>query len=147
VEFAISVPVLFTLMFGFMMIAFAVYTLHTVSEAAHDAARWASVRGSSCSANTPNQTDCNATQAEIQSYIQGLEYPGIDPSNLTVTATWLSPSSTTPTTWTACASESGCNGPSDAVQVVVSYHFPLTIPFLPSNSRTLSGTAQMVIQQ
>jgi Flp pilus assembly protein TadG len=148
VEFAISVPILFMLLFGFMEVALGIYTLHTCSEAARDAARWAIVRGSSSCTNTPNLTDCNATASEIQSYVQNTGYPGIDPNNLTVTTTWYSPSASTPTTWTACALESGCNGPGDAVQVVVNYKFPLVILFLPSSSSpTLSGTAQMVIAQ
>lgn len=146
VEFAISVPILFTLMLGFMAMALADYSLHTVSEAARDAARWAIVRGSSCSTNTPSQTDCNATSAEIQSYIQNTGYPGIDPKSLTVTTTWLSPSAATPTTWTPCA-PAVCNDPGDAVHVVVNYKFPLVIPFITSSSPTLSGTAQMVIAQ
>lgn len=145
VEFAIAVPILFMLLIGFIEIALAVYSNHAVSEAAMEAARWAMVRGSSSCSNTPNLTDCDATADEIQSYVRNLGFPGISSNALSVTTTWLSPSASTPTTWTACAST--CNAAGDAVQVVVSYQFPLEIPFVPSSSPTFSGSAQMVIAQ
>ncbi len=133
------------MLIGFMEVALAVYSGHAVSEEAKEAVRWAMVRGSSSCANTPDLTDCDATAAQIKSYVQNLGYPGLDSKRLTVTPTWLSPSAETPTTWTACATI--CNAPGDAVQVVVSYAFPLNIPFVPSSSPTVKGSAQVVIAQ
>ncbi len=145
VEFALAVPILFSLLIGLVDMSLAVYSTHYVSEAAREAARWAMVRGSSSCTNTPNLTDCDATAAEIQTYVQNLDFPGINSNNLSVSTTWLSPSASTPTTWTSCGST--CNAAGDAVQVVVSYQFPLDIPFISSNSFNFSGTAQMVISQ
>ena len=145
VEFAFSASVLFMLLIGIMFVCLALYTRHFVSEAALEGARWAMVRGSASCTNTPDLTDCDATAAEIQAYVQDLSYPGITSQSVTVTPAWLSSSASPPATWTACAGT--CNAPGNAVQVTVSYPFPLTIPFLPANTLTFSSTSQLVISQ
>ncbi len=153
VEFAMSASVLMVLLIGIVYTCFALYTAHFVSEAALSGARWAMVRGSASCTDTPNLTDCNATVAQIQTHVQGLSYPGINSSSLTVTPTWCSASATTPTTWTSCSSSTS-NAPGNAVQVVVSYPFPLPIPTAAlnhltniSHTFTLTSTSQLVISQ
>lgn len=152
VEFALSVSVLMGLLIGILFVCLALYTRHFVSEAALEGARWAMVRGSASCTNTPSLTGCNATQAQIQTYVQSLSFPGINSQSLAATTTWLSLSASTPATWTACATT--CNAPGNAVQVVVTYPFPFSIPSLTvktlsisTNTLTFSSTAQLVISQ
>src|ERR1700751_4198757 len=76
-EIAIASAVVFALLFGVIQVAYALYTYEYVSEAAREAARYAIVRGSTSCTNTPNLANCNATGTEIQTYVQGLGYPGL----------------------------------------------------------------------
>lgn len=76
-------------------------------------------------------------------YVQHLGYPGIDMSSsrLGVTATW-------PTTGAACTPiASPCNNPGNLVKVVVTYQYPLAIPFVPKANLNMSSTSEMVISQ
>jgi Flp pilus assembly protein TadG len=139
VEFAIASSVLLMLMFGIIELCFALYTYNYVSDAARVATRYAVVRGSSCTA----LPDCGITAGELQNYVRGIGYPGINPRKLTVRTTWLSFNPGPPTTWDACAGQ--CNEPSNAVKIQVSYDFPLFLPFWRSTSLQLTSTSQMVI--
>ncbi len=130
--------VLFAMLFGIIEFSLALYTFNYVSDAAREGTRYAIVRGTSCNV----LTNCNVTAAQIQTYIQKLGYPGMNPSNTTVTTTWFSPSAA-PVTWTACGSP--CEAPGNAVQVTVTYSFPLSIPFVPKETLSLHSTSMMVI--
>jgi len=141
VEFALSVSILVMMLFGIIEACFGLYACNYVSDAAREATRYAIVRGSSCT----GMSDCGATQAQIQTYVSSLTYPGIDVNNVTVTATWLSLNSTPPTAWTACAGQ--CNAPGNAVQVQVTYPFALNIPFWKKSTVNLNSTSQAVISQ
>ncbi len=145
IEMAFVGGTVVTILMALMQVSLALFSYDYVSNAARTASRYAMVRGADSCTNTPNLSNCNATAAEIQSYVQGLNYPGIDSANLTVTTTWLSASSTTPTTWTACADQ--CNAPGNQVKVVVSYPFPFDIPFLSQSTLTMTSTSQMIIAQ
>lgn len=139
VEAAVSFIFLIAAMFGIFEMSLALFAYHYISDAAREATRYASVRGSQCT----NLDHCGATSAQIQSYIQGSAFPGIDMPNVSVTATWLSASSSQPTTWSACNNQ--CNVPGNQVQVVVSYPFPLSIPLVPHSTINMSSTSAMVI--
>jgi len=144
VEMAVSSAVFFAMFIGIFEMCMALYAYHFVSDAAREASRYAMVRGSnSCSFN-PSLTNCNATSAEIQTWVQSLGYPGLSKSNLTATTTWLTASATQPTTWSTCASGT-CNVPGNQVQVVVTYAFPLAIPFWKKGTLTISSASRMVI--
>ncbi len=145
IEMAFVGGTVVAILMALMQVSLALFSYDYVSNAARTASRYAMVRGANSCSNTPNLSNCNATAAEIQSYIQGLNYPGIDSGNLTVTTTWLSASSTTPTTWTACAGQ--CNAPGNQVKVVVSYPFPLEIPFVSRSTLTMTSTSQTIIAQ
>ena len=147
VEMAIASAVLFALLFGVIQVAWALYTYEYVSEASREAARYAIVRGNTSCTNTPNLSNCNATWQEIQTYVQGLGYPGLNPSNLTVTTTWCAgDASSGSMTWASC-SASTANSPGNAVNVVVTYPFPLGIPFWKNATVYLSSTSQMTVAQ
>ena len=144
VEFALSCSILCMMLFGIVEVSLAVYTYDFVSEAARDGARYAIVRGAKCA----GMPDCNiSTSGPIQTYIQSLNYPAINTSNLTVTATYVTAASAPPNmTWSSC-SGSGCNKIGNAVNVQVQYPFQFNIPFWPGATIHLSNSSQMVIAQ
>jgi Flp pilus assembly protein TadG len=139
VEFALSVTVLLTLVFGVLIMCLALYSYHFVAEAAREGARYAMVRGSSCTTYSGFTSACPVTSAQVQTYVRSLGFPGISSSKMTVTTTW-------PTTGSACTpSTSPCNNPGNLVRVNASYQFFLSIPFVPTRTLTMTSTSQMVI--
>jgi Flp pilus assembly protein TadG len=141
VEMALASMIMLSMFIGIIEMALALYTNDFISEAAREGARYAMVRGSSCT----SLTNCGATPAQIQTYLRSLSLGGAaSATNMTVTTTWLSASTTIPTTWTSCGATE-CNAPGNAVQVKVSYAFPLTLPWLAKSTLNMSSTAQMVI--
>lgn len=141
VETAISLTLLVSFLLGTFQMALALYTYHFVSDAAREASRYAIVRGSTSCANTPNLTNCGVTADQLQTWVRNLGYPGINPTRLTVTTTW-------PTTGSTCyPSSTPCNNPSNLVNVVVKYAFPLDIPFWKSATINVQSGSQMVISQ
>ncbi len=146
VESAIGYSFLLIILLGSIELFYAFYSEQNVADASRQASRWAALRGSTSCANDANLADCDATRGEIQSFVQGLSYPGIVSANLSVTTNWLKQSTGTPATWTACTSGT-CNVPGNEVQVTVSYAFPLTIPYWKATSITFSSTGTMVIAQ
>lgn len=144
VETAMSIMILLTFMFGAMETGFALYSFHFISEAAREGARYAIVRGSSAGAACSSYTsyDCMASTANIQSYVQYLGYPGINPANMTVTPVW-----STYASGNSCPTNPPCNSPGNQVAVTVQYNFPLNVPFIPSHTYAMSSTAAMIIQQ
>ncbi len=146
VETALSATILIAMLIGMMQMSLALYTYLFVSEAAREATRYAIVRGSTSCTNSPDLPHCNASSADIQNFLRTSGYPGLIANNLTATTSWLTVSSETPAIWSACSSGT-CNGPGNLVNVTVKYTFPLSIPFVPSSTLTMSSTSQMVIAQ
>lgn len=152
VEMALSAALLVSMLFGVIEFGYALYTYQFVTEVARELTRYAIVRGSSCSTSS-TMTNCGFTDsgATLQAYARSAyAYPGMILSNLTVTNTWYLPvknSSGFVTSWSACASGTGCNTPGSIVKVSVSYPFVLNIPFLPQRSMTVSSDSSMVISQ
>jgi Flp pilus assembly protein TadG len=140
VEFALSLTILLTLVFGVLAMCTALYSYHFISEAAREGTRYAIVRGSSCSQYGNLGANCPLTlPAQVQTYVRGLGFPGIDPNNMTVTTTW-------PATGVPCTPmASPCNNPGNQVRVTVTYAFPLSIPFVSKSTLTMTSTSQMVI--
>ncbi len=139
VEMALASMIMLAMIIGFIEMALALYTYDFISEAAREGARYAVVRGSSCTL----LANCGATSAQIQTYLQGLPLGG-SAQYMTVNTTWLSASTTIPTTWTSCGATQ-CNSPGNAVQVQVNYAFPLTLPWLAHSTLHMSSTSQMII--
>lgn len=144
VETAMSITILLTMLFGVMEGAFAVYSYHFISDAAREGTRYAMVRGSSAGSACTSYTSgaCMASKANIQSYVQNLGFPGINPSNMTVNVSWAGyPTGTT------CTPSAACNNPGNQVAVTVIYSFPLNVPFIPPQTYSMSSTAAMIIAQ
>jgi hypothetical protein len=140
VEFILSAIILISLVFGIIALSMAMYSLHFVSYAAREGTRYAIVRGSSCPGILPG---CPApgSGVDVQTYLRGLTYPGINTNKMTVTTTWSGGG-------TACTPSSApCDNPGNLVHVTVSYRFPLNIPYLPSQTLTMTSTSEMVISQ
>lgn len=137
VEMALSVLLLMCLIFGVMEICLALYTYHNISEAAREATRFAIVRGSSC---TSWATACPAADTDITSYVEGLGYPGIDPSKMKVISTWSAYSK-----GSSCPASPPCNSVGNLVTIQVTYQFPLSLPFVSLTTIPMSSTSAMII--
>lgn len=141
IEAAVGFAVLLCVMVAVLQLSLAFYTYHFVGEAAREASRFAMVRGSSSCTNSPNLSYCNATSDQVATWVRGLEYPGINPNNLTVSVTW-------PSTGSNCyPSASPCNNPGNLVNVNVAYSFPFDVPFYGKSTFNLRSASQMVISQ
>ena len=152
-EFAISAIVIFTLLFGIMEFARAMYLYHFVSYAAQAGTRYAIVRGSSWSTACSSSTTgfgCNAANTDVTAYVKSIAPPGVDTSKLSVSATW--PGTAAGSSGATCANTStpaktNDNNPGCIVQVQVTYPFTFIAPFMPTATPTFSATSQQTIQQ
>jgi Flp pilus assembly protein TadG len=163
VEFALVLTILLTLMFGVMDFSQALYAYHFISNAAREATRYASVRGSSfgtaCANPPPVQYACHAVDpggADVTAYVGSIVAPGVyvsgsansscaTPSSvgqLNVCTTWLG---TTPTGATC----STANSPGCVVEVEVLYTYGFFFPFVSKDVSkvTMTSTSETVIQQ
>lgn len=149
VEFAISVLVLLSVVFGIMDFCRAIYAYHFVSYAAQEGARFAMVRGNgwagygACNTSAPPsftaKYDCVAKNTDVQNYVRSIAMPGINANNVAVNTNW-------PGTSSDCATAN--NSPSCPVSVNVTYTFTFMMPFLPrSASLRFSGTSEKAIQE
>ena len=139
VEMAVSSTVLLGVMFAMLQICLAMYAYAITAMVARQTTRYAIVRGSSCSSFA---SACPATSAQIKSYAQGLQYPGVNASNFTVTPTWAAfPSGG------SCTPSASCNNPGNLVKVTVQYSFAVNLPFLKSFTMPLQSTSEMIISQ
>lgn len=152
VEFAISLLLLLTLVFGILGCSLAMYSYHFVTYAAQEGARYAIVRGShwktSCGTSAPPNFaltyGCTAAQSDVQNYVKNLAMPGINQNNVTVTAAWPG---TTPDCSSGCTACATTNKQGCLVKVTVSYRFVPFMPFVPRNSISYSGTSVKTIQE
>jgi Flp pilus assembly protein TadG len=150
VEYALVFILFMTMLLGIADFSRAVYAYHFASNAARDAARYASVRGSTCGVDTSCTTTNDASgvagpftnlqaTTDIQDFVANVPL-GINPSSATLTATpsWPNPNSLTTCTTTF-------NAPGCTVKVQVSYKFSFLSPLVSKNTLTLSSTSQEII--
>lgn len=154
VEMAMASIVFLGVLIGIFEIFMAVYSYHYVSYAARDCARYAMVRGDDCSSDSTTMPNCAITQAELQTHLNNLNFPGINVKDLTVTLSWLQATpvasgSTSTMTWVPCdpTASTTCLDPGNQVKVQVLYTNPLSIPFAKSIALNLQSTSTMVIAQ
>lgn len=129
IEMAVTLPVLFTLLFCFMAMCLAFYSRDMISEAARDGTRYAMLHGASC----PNSTTptCEATATQVNSYVTGLGWPNLGGGTMTVATTY----------------PSGNEAVGSLVQVKVTYVFAIKMAFVPANSLTMTSTSEAYIVQ
>jgi Flp pilus assembly protein TadG len=164
VEYALIFIVFITMLLGIMDFCRLLYTYHFVSNAAREATRYASVRGStcdddsSCSLATPDTGPAAPAKGNtvVQDYVTMLAVPaGINTSStgcagspcLTTTPTWNPAGSNGPTICSTAVNGSGPtpNYPGCTVEVQVSYTFNFLFPLVHISPVTLSSTSEMVI--
>jgi Flp pilus assembly protein TadG len=141
-ETAIVMAALLALMFGIIDFGRATYTYAFVAQLARQGARWAMVRGSSCTA----LEHCNASRTDVQNYVQSLSQGATIASNITVPVNNGLVFSNCP------AGSAANNAPGCTVSVTVQYPFTFMLPYMPKNGGglmqiTMSSTSQMVISQ
>lgn len=139
VEMAISSTLVLGVLIGSFQASLMLYTYHFLSFAARQGARYAVVRGSdSCytpGVSTSNISDCNDTTGSgVVSYVQGLQFPGLNWSKCTTASPCVSVS------W-----PNGSNAPGNPVQVQINYPYSFALPFVSPYTLTLTSTSTMVI--
>ena len=152
-ETALSMLAMLMLIFGVIEGCWAVYSFHYLANAAHEAARYAIVRGggwaASCdSAGGWNASMCTASPANVASFAASRGFPGItiDPDK-DVCVNYFSSVTASQSATCDKNSTSSSNRLGDIVEVTIAHPFTLTLPGLPAYTWNLSSTSQMVIAQ
>jgi Flp pilus assembly protein TadG len=145
VEFSISAFVLFMAMLGIMDFSRALYTYHFVSFAAQEGTRYAMVRGADWSPTCASASSygCQASAANITSYVQSLAPPGVTASKINVTPTW--PKVNADGTSSGCSATATENSQGCMVKVQVTYSFQFLMPFISKSALTMSATSERVV--
>ena len=147
IEAGIALIMLLTLIFAVIESSWAIYFNHYLGNAAHEATRYAIVRGGSWSGACSDYSSsmCQASPTNIADYVVSRNFPGINIASGDVCVQYFAtmPSSTS----LSCTGNTSPNLPGDIVQVTVTHPFTLTVPFLPAVTWQLKSTSQMVIAQ
>jgi Flp pilus assembly protein TadG len=137
IEMAVSLPILFALIFCFMELCLAFYTYDMISEAAREGAQYAMVRGSNCTTNNSGASvPCTVTSTQVNTYVKNLSWPNIAGGTLTPATTYIQ-----------VAPNLAGNYAGNYVNVTVTYVFPMKMPLVPTKSWTLTSSSQMYIIQ
>ncbi len=166
VELALAMTVYAALFVGIIELCLSLYTYNYISDAAREATRWVVVRGANSCTIASTFPNCNLLPTNITSttdpnanpvlkFISAINYPSMNPSNLSVSVTWwvASQNASGSTSWTTqCtgatdANGNPCNATGNQVKVVVTYTYPLSIPFSVKRNLALSSTSEMMINE
>lgn len=149
--------VMLSLVFGVIEVCWAVYSFHYLGNAAHEAARYAIVRGGSwaqacdgtgSAGSGYGSSQCQASSNDIANFVASRNFPGINLTADDVCVTYYSSvPSTASQNCTASSGSSVANAPGDIVQVTITYPFQLAIPGFGDRTWHMMSTAQMVIAQ
>ncbi len=137
VEFALSLLVFLSLLFGVMDFGRALYTYHAVCHAAREGARFAIVNGSG-SKSYPG----GASASDIANVVENAS--SLNPSTLNYNQQSPNTSAGAMNVYTTWNPNNKAGG---TVKVQTQYNYRFMFPLLPSTTLTLSNTAQMVISQ
>ncbi len=129
VEFAVTMPILLSFVFGLIEVCMACYTHEMISEVSREATRYAIVHGSTCV--TGSGSSCTATASSINSYASAHVWPNLGGGAIVADTTY----------------PDGNAAPGSRVKVQVTYGFPLSIPFIPPTKLTMSSASEMYIIQ
>jgi Flp pilus assembly protein TadG len=173
VEYAFVILIFMSMLFGVSGFGHMLFVYHHINNAAKEATRYASVRGSTCNTDA-NGGSCQAsnsasgisgptTAADIRAFVTSITPSSIDTSKLVVPTTGtyfcgVSGSACSPAITTApasCNTNATANDAHCTVKVTVAYAYRFIFPLLPSPTTTtapctqpgfcLSSTSQMVI--
>lgn len=152
VETALTMLILIGLLFAVIEGCVAVYSYHYLANAAHEAARYAIVRGGDWSTTCDaaggwSASMCMASPDNVAHYVANRGFPGINivPDNVYVSYFHTIQANVS----TGCP---GTNGPTtynrtgDVVQVTICYPFTFALPF-GTYTYNLASTSQMTIAQ
>jgi Flp pilus assembly protein TadG len=151
-EFALSLILFLTLLFGISGFGHALFAYHFVNEVAKEASRYAAVRGSTCSddfsctaANSASGNSGATNTADVLAYVKSLTPQSIDKTKVTVVVCGVAGGTkcigSTPTTCTNTTP----NLPGCTVEVQVNYTYNFFFPLIGSNPINLSSASDMVI--
>lgn len=129
IEMALTLPLLFTLIFCFMELCLLFYSRYLISEYAREGTRYAMFHGAACP-NTTNPT-CEVTASQVNTYVSGLGWPNLAGGTIAVNTTY----------------PDGNEAIGSRVKVAVTYTFRITMPFVPRNPFTMSSSSQEYILQ
>lgn len=128
-EFSLTFSILISFVFVFVELCLAFYSFGMISESAREGSRYAMVRGSTCV--TGGNASCLASASQINAYVSGLGFPNIGGGTINVVTTF----------------PDGNQNPGSRVNVHVSYQFPITLPFVPSQAVAIASSSEMNIVQ
>jgi Flp pilus assembly protein TadG len=134
IESAVSLPVLFALLFCFMELCLVFYSYDMISECAREGSRYAMLLSSTCTNSSGGS--CTATAAQVNSYVLGLGWPNLAGGTMSVATSYKTP-----------AGGVGTNSVNNCVVVQITYVFAIAMPLVPKNSITLKSTSEMAIIQ
>jgi Flp pilus assembly protein TadG len=129
VEFALTVPILFTFFFGLIEVSMALYMHQVLSECAREGSRYAMVHGATCVDGSGNS--CTKTAAQVNDYVAGLTWPNIGGAPMVVSTTF----------------PDGNQSQGSRVQVYVTYAFPYRVPFIPPTTLNMASKSVTYIVQ
>lgn len=156
VETAISMMTLLMLIFAVFEGSLEIYSYHFVANAAHEATRYAIVRGGSWTTSCDGtgsagsgygSSMCTASPSDIANYVAGLNFPGVNVTANNVCVEYFDPTTTFPSASGRCTANSSPNSAGDLVQVTITYPFTFAVPLLPGYTINISSTSQMTIAQ
>jgi Flp pilus assembly protein TadG len=137
IEMAITLPIMFALIFCFMELCLVFYTYDMISESAREGAQYAMLRSTDCVTNNAGvSVPCTATSTQVNTYVSHLGWPNIAGGTITPATTYIQVSP-----------NAAGNIPGNYVNVAVTYVFPIKMPFVSKNSITLKSSSQMYIIQ
>ena len=128
VEFALTIPLVFLLIFSVIDFARLLYAFDLVTGAARVVSRYAMVHGPACTA-VPG---CAATATQIQTYVR-TTMSGVDSSTVTVATTW--------------PPAGGCAGgtPVQGCPVLVQVTYPFQFAIVSSLTIPIVNSSQLVV--
>jgi Flp pilus assembly protein TadG len=129
IESALTLSVLFAMLFCFMEICLALYARSVIAECAREGARYAMVHGASCP--TASNPTCEATAAQVNAYVSAMKWPNLAGGTMTVATTYTN----------------GTEAVGSPVQVKVTYAMTPNMPFVPRATITMSSISQATIEQ
>jgi len=134
VEFAVSVLILLTVVFGIVDVGRALYAYDWVSNAARLGTRFAMVRGGTC---TQLSGGCPAIQSDVVTYINS-NAPGINTSDVTVKTHCIVGQTSFGLLPCAVGTQ---------VYVEVQYSFSFISPLIPQHTWLMTSSSQVTVSR
>jgi Flp pilus assembly protein TadG len=129
VEAALAIPIVAAFMFSMIELCLVFYSYCLTSELAREGSRYAIVHGATCL--TASNASCTASSTGVNTFVSQLGWPNLGSGTIT-------PSTSYP---------DGNENPGNRAQVQVTYSFPVTLPFVPKETLTMSSKSVMYIIQ